>query len=83
MIITLKLPVECGPIISDNTKHHCRNKQSMITLVKLLIYTYIHILHYAPSLIRAFQKYIEVHCSSLKFVQFVAHLSCYIKIFDV
>ena len=27
----LKLPDECGPTISDHTKQHCHNKQSMIT----------------------------------------------------
>ena len=29
--ISLKLPDECGSTISDQTKQHCRNKQSMIT----------------------------------------------------
>ena len=29
--ISLKLPDECGPTISDQTKQRCRNKRSMIT----------------------------------------------------
>ena len=28
---SLQLPDECGSTISDHTKQHCRNKQSMIT----------------------------------------------------
>ena len=31
MYVSLKLPDECGPTISDHTKQHCRNKRPMIT----------------------------------------------------
>ena len=28
--VVLKLPDECGPIISDHTKQHCRNKRRLL-----------------------------------------------------
>ena len=47
---SLKLPDECGSTISDHTKQHRRNKQSMITpeawTPVIIIYVYMYVCIY-------------------------------------
>ena len=47
---SLKLPDGCGSTISDHTKQHCRNKQSMITpeawTPVIIIYVYMYVCIY-------------------------------------